>query len=251
MKREIITITENGKVYVPANVQMRDFEIASLFGIIVPTVKGKIKQVLKDGVCQGDFTNAGTVVGNSITPDYYGLDMVVALAFRIQSPQAKMFRKWVLERMVSTNTTIQSSIAVNKPTDWRKCFIEYPQIYDELYDKKISWWYWDDKKSDGEISLLSKTRWSSRHKELRTYYWYLKFKNEHDTYTDSTSEYTPFTATFTRETVDISVQYRPLWDNGIEGEYVINNATANDKITFKTGEYEKVEAYLHQCLFML
>lgn len=147
---------------------------------------------------------------------------------------------------------IKSFIAVNKPTDWRKCFIEYPQIYDELYDKKISWWYWDDKKSDGEISLLSKTRWSSRHKELRTYYWYLKFKNEHDTYTDSTSEYTPFTATFTRETVDISVQYRPLWDNGrIEGEYVINNATANDKITFKTGEYEKVEAYLHQCLFML
>ena len=113
MKQEIITIADNGKVSVPANVQMRDFEIADLFGIIVPTVKVKTKQVLKDGVCRGDITNAGTVVGNSITPDYYDLDMVVALAFRIQSPRAKMFRKWVLERMVSTNTTIQSQVFIS------------------------------------------------------------------------------------------------------------------------------------------
>ena len=108
-----ITISNNGRVYVPANVQMRDFEIADLFGVIIPTVKVKIKQVLKDGVCRGDITNAGTVVGNSITPDYYDLDMVVALAFRIQSPRAKMFRKWVLERMVSTNTTIQSPVFIS------------------------------------------------------------------------------------------------------------------------------------------
>lgn len=113
MKREIITIADNGKVSVPANVQMRDFEIAELFGVMVPTVKVKIKQVLKDGVCRGDITNAGTVVGNSIIPDFYDLNMVVALAFRIQSPQAKMFRKWVLERIVATNTTIQSQVFIS------------------------------------------------------------------------------------------------------------------------------------------
>ena len=113
MKREIITIADNGKVSVPANVQMRDFEIADLFGIILPTVKVKIKQVLKDGVCRGDFTNAGTVVGNMVIPDFYGIDMVVDLAFRIQSPQAKMFRKWALEKIVSTNTTIQSPVIIS------------------------------------------------------------------------------------------------------------------------------------------
>ena len=113
MKREIITIADNGKVYVPANVHMRDFEIAELFGVIVPTVKVKIKQVLKDGVCRGDITNAGTVVGNSITPDYYDLDMVVALAFRILSPRAEIFCRWVLERMVPTNTTIQSQVFIS------------------------------------------------------------------------------------------------------------------------------------------
>ena len=113
MKREIINIANNGKVSVPANVQMRDFEIADLFGIIVPTVKVKTKQVLKDGVCRGDITNAGTVVGNSIIPDFYDLNMVVALAFRIQSVQAEIFRRWVLERMEPTNTTIQSPVFIS------------------------------------------------------------------------------------------------------------------------------------------
>lgn len=113
MKREIITIADNGRVYVPANVQMRDFEIADLFGVIVPTVKVKIKQILKDGVVASDCTSGGTVVGNTLIPDYYGIDMVVALAFRIQSQRAKMFRRWVLERIVSTNTTIQSQVFIS------------------------------------------------------------------------------------------------------------------------------------------
>ena len=44
MKRDMVTISDNGTVSVPTNVQMRDFEIAELFGVMVPTVKGKIKR---------------------------------------------------------------------------------------------------------------------------------------------------------------------------------------------------------------
>lgn len=99
MERREIIISENGKVSVPDKVQIRDFEIAALFEVLVPTVKGKIKQILKESICQSDFTNGGTVVGMSIIPDYYGLDMIAALAFRIQSPKAELFRQWVLQRM--------------------------------------------------------------------------------------------------------------------------------------------------------
>ena len=99
-QREII-ISENGKVSVPDNIQMRDFEIAALFGVLIPTVKRKIRQILKEGICQSDFANGGTVVGMSIIPDYYGLDMITALAFRIQSPKAELFRQWVLRRMIA------------------------------------------------------------------------------------------------------------------------------------------------------
>ncbi|CDN32612.1 hypothetical protein BN938_2542 [Mucinivorans hirudinis] len=94
-----ITISENGTVNVPTKVQMRDFEIAELFGVIVPTVKGKIRQILKEDVCRGDFSIGGIVVGGEVMPEYYGLDMVVAVAFRVQSHEAKVFREWVLRKM--------------------------------------------------------------------------------------------------------------------------------------------------------
>ncbi|MFR9541742.1 MAG: hypothetical protein SNH27_06795 [Rikenellaceae bacterium] len=46
MKREIITISENGAVNVPKIVQMSEFEIARLLGVMVPTVRGAIKRLL-------------------------------------------------------------------------------------------------------------------------------------------------------------------------------------------------------------
>lgn len=97
-----ITISENGTVNVPTKVQMRDFEIAELLGVIVPTVKGKIRQILKEGVCRGDFSTGGIVLGGEVIPEYYGLDMVVAVAFRVQSHEAKQFRRWVAKRLATS-----------------------------------------------------------------------------------------------------------------------------------------------------
>ena len=103
MKRNIITISENGVITIPsvttAPILMRDFEIAELFGIYSPTVKATIKTVLKSGVVAPDYTHDGEVVGNSILPDYCGLDMITAIAFRIHSPQAEAFRQLVLSRL--------------------------------------------------------------------------------------------------------------------------------------------------------
>ena len=96
MKREIITINENGTVSVPDKVMMQDFEIAGLFEVTIPTVRANIRTILKTGIVTGDFINGATLVGNNILPDYYGLDMIMALAFRIHSPQAGIFRRWIL-----------------------------------------------------------------------------------------------------------------------------------------------------------
>lgn len=98
MRREIITINEYGSVSVPDKVMMQDFEIAGLFGVTIPAVHANIRTILKTGIVTGDFTNGATLVGNNILPDYYGLDMIMALAFRIHSPQAGIFRRWILEK---------------------------------------------------------------------------------------------------------------------------------------------------------
>lgn len=96
MKREIITINGDGSVSVPDKVMMQDFEIAGLFRVMIPAVRANIRTILKTGIVTGDFTNGATLVGNNILPDCYGLDMIMALAFRIHSPQAGIFRRWIL-----------------------------------------------------------------------------------------------------------------------------------------------------------
>ena len=102
MKRSIVTISDNSTVSVPANVQMRDFEIAELFGIMVPTVKGKIKTLLKNRHFDG--CNYNVVSGSSFIPDYFDLEMVVSVAFSVDSYRADIFRKWIMRKMMQSNT---------------------------------------------------------------------------------------------------------------------------------------------------
>ncbi len=109
MKKTIITINETGIVSVPTNVKMRDFEIAELFGVFTQTIQSNIKAVIKMGVVIPDYTHDGTVVGNLIIPDYYGLDMIAALAFRIQSPQTEAFRRWILQKLTQNERNIINS----------------------------------------------------------------------------------------------------------------------------------------------
>lgn len=111
MKKNIITISEDSVVSVPDNVQMRDFEIAELFGVMMPTLKANIRAILKTGVVTEDTTNGATLVGYNVLPDYFGLDMVVAIAFRVQSYKADIFRKWVIKR-ITTQPNLQQPMFI-------------------------------------------------------------------------------------------------------------------------------------------
>lgn len=104
-------------------------------------------------------------------------------------------------------------IEQNKPTDWRRCFIEKPEIYNLLKQNRIGIWNWDNR----EIILLSKIRTSAKHWELQTYYWYLKFKQSGiDDYLDSKDETHPFSSIFHKDdNKEISVKY-------IRNNYIIS-----------------------------
>ena len=81
---------------------------------MIQTVRSNIRSILKTDIATADCTNGATLVGCNIIPDYYGLDMVVALAFRIQSYRAEIFRKWVLRRCTVSSiqlTVIQDCFA--------------------------------------------------------------------------------------------------------------------------------------------
>lgn len=69
MKKEIITISENGIATIPiAQIVMHDFEITELFELFSQTVKSAVKSILKSGIVVPDNTYGGIVIGNSIPP---------------------------------------------------------------------------------------------------------------------------------------------------------------------------------------
>lgn len=98
MKRELITISDSGAVAVPNNVKMSIYEIGDLFGVYYQSIKRAIRTIEKTGVADGDYSMSCTVEGLKVYPEYYGLDMIVAVAFRVQSAKAEIFRQWIVNK---------------------------------------------------------------------------------------------------------------------------------------------------------
>lgn len=100
-KKTIVTINGNGIVSVPDKVMMQDFEIAELFGVMIPTIRSNVRAILKSEVVIADMQHGGTVIGAAMLPDYHGLDMIIALTFRIHSCNAEIFREWILRKITA------------------------------------------------------------------------------------------------------------------------------------------------------
>jgi hypothetical protein len=98
MERAIITISENGRVNIPSdNVWMSEMELVELFGVIAPTLRAAIRAIYKNGV----FCSATTQRCDLATPaswaTFYNLEVVIALAFRLNTYEANLIRQKVLE----------------------------------------------------------------------------------------------------------------------------------------------------------
>lgn len=123
MKREKITISKSGIITLPGNpvetVWIRDFEIAELLGVMLPTIKSNIRAILKSGVVKADFQHDGVVYGKHILPDYFGLDMITTLAFWINPLKAKLFREYILGKLYAVNTQSTPNIIIQVNADKR------------------------------------------------------------------------------------------------------------------------------------
>lgn len=104
MKRTTITIDGCGRVAVPSNatnVWMNEMELVALFDVIAPTLRAAIRAVYKSGVLQPCDVERRISLPNGYYADVYALSMVVALAFRINTPNAARVRNALLERLCS------------------------------------------------------------------------------------------------------------------------------------------------------
>lgn len=102
MERTTITMDGYGRVSVPsdtANVWMSEMELIKLFDVIAPTLRAAIRAVYKSGVLQPCEIERRIRLPNGYYSEVYALPMVVALAFRIDTPNAARVRNALLERL--------------------------------------------------------------------------------------------------------------------------------------------------------
>ena len=98
MERTIITISENGRVNIPnSNVRMSKMELVELFGALAPTLRAAIKAIYKSEMLCPAATQRYDVATPTSWATFYNLEVVIALAFRLNTYVASRIRQKVLE----------------------------------------------------------------------------------------------------------------------------------------------------------
>lgn len=98
MERAIITISESGRVNIPSgNVWMSEMELVELFGVIAPTLRAAIKAIYKSGTLCPVSTQRCDLAMPKCWATLYNLEVVIALAFRLNTYEASKIRQKVLE----------------------------------------------------------------------------------------------------------------------------------------------------------
>ena len=100
MERAIITIRESGRVNIPSgNVWMSEMELVELFGVIAPTLRAAIRAIYKSGMLCPVSTQHCDLATPKSWATFYNLEVVIALAFRLNTYEASRIRQKVLESL--------------------------------------------------------------------------------------------------------------------------------------------------------
>ena len=100
MKRAIITISESGRVNIPnGNVWMSEMELVELFGVTAPTLRAAIKAIYKSGTLSVTTTQRCDLATPASWATFYNLEVVIVLAFRLNTYEASKVRQTMLESL--------------------------------------------------------------------------------------------------------------------------------------------------------
>ena len=109
MKRAIIIISENGRVNIPdSNVWMSEMELVELFGVLAPTLRAAIKAIYKSGMLCPVSTQRCDLTTPKSWTTFYNLEVVIALAFRLNTYEASRIRQKVLENLYLQKENVNS-----------------------------------------------------------------------------------------------------------------------------------------------
>ncbi len=111
MKRGIITINEktvtlsasgNGIGNVTGNgIWMTAWEIAELFNVTASAVNNAIKAIRKSDVLNDYEVCRYIKLDNGLSADVYSLEIIISVAFRLNTYHAHLFRCWLMDKALA------------------------------------------------------------------------------------------------------------------------------------------------------
>jgi hypothetical protein len=108
MEATSITINDRG-VRLSGNLSrlwLTDWQIAKLFGVFTIKVSSNLRAMFKTRILdEAKVCQQQSQINGSITT-LYNFEAIAALAFRIESREAKLFREWLFRRMAVHETKI-------------------------------------------------------------------------------------------------------------------------------------------------
>ncbi|WP_102409055.1 hypothetical protein [Parabacteroides bouchesdurhonensis] len=119
MKRDKITIGENGVTLTGSEVWMTAMELAELFGTTAGAVNAGIKAIIKSDTLHDYEVCKYVRLENGNGADVYNMEAVVALAFRIHAQGAMRLREYILRTLgtMSKRPAINILMTCSRKTD--------------------------------------------------------------------------------------------------------------------------------------
>ena len=111
MNRGIITISESGTVSMPTDtVWMTMQEIADMYNVFGCYVRKAVKAVFKDGILKEQGVRRHVRKNDRISYDVYSLELVIAVAFRIDSIESRSFREFIMQSVIGRRLCASSHL---------------------------------------------------------------------------------------------------------------------------------------------
>lgn len=101
MKRGIVTIDEHSVIVTGNEIWMTAWEIAELFNVTTSAVNNAIKAIRKSDVLNDYVVCRYIKLGNGLSADVYSLEIIIPVAFRLDTYHAQLFRRWLMEKALA------------------------------------------------------------------------------------------------------------------------------------------------------
>lgn len=105
----LIKLIESGE---KENIRLPSWQLAQLFGVYESAVRANIKSIVKSNIVKPDYHSTLVQTEGILLPEVYGLDMIIALAFRLESANADKFREWILRKLEKSSNIFDNMIII-------------------------------------------------------------------------------------------------------------------------------------------